>query len=177
MPEAIAVALHLLSNRPLLQRVHARAQEQVRVLLSTSMSHVEWFELQLACPMLEDERCTAYEWRPTACRTLLALDTYEHCVHGAADPNVVRVDASEVSSVTIPALLALSVELRLPLGPAPLPLALTWALIVVQHGLAELRRQLAGTPFEDELQALTYWATRMHGPEATCAVLANTQDA
>ncbi|MDX2093057.1 MAG: hypothetical protein SFX73_34765 [Kofleriaceae bacterium] len=57
-------------------------------------------------------------------------------------------------------------ELRLPLAQLPMPLALEWALIVIEHGLDALRARLAGTVFADDLRTIVFWAERLHGPNA-----------
>ncbi|MDX2093706.1 MAG: hypothetical protein SFX73_38060 [Kofleriaceae bacterium] len=135
-------------------------------LLATRTTADEWFELQLDCVLLENGRCAAYDLRPTGCRTLFALETSERCAYGADDPNVVRVNLGEVSKHSVGNLMVLAHELRLPIAQLPLPLALQWALIVVERGLDALRAHLAGTVFEDDLRTVVHWTERFHGPSA-----------
>jgi Fe-S-cluster containining protein len=42
---------------------------------------LKYFALGLACPFLEEERCTIHEIRPLRCREYLVVSPAEHCAH------------------------------------------------------------------------------------------------
>jgi Fe-S-cluster containining protein len=42
---------------------------------------LQYFALGIACPFLEDERCTIHEIRPLRCREYLVVSPAEHCSH------------------------------------------------------------------------------------------------
>jgi Fe-S-cluster containining protein len=45
----------------------------------------EYFHLQIACPLLEDESCSIYNERPITCREYLVVSPPEHCSHPTAE--------------------------------------------------------------------------------------------
>ncbi len=59
------------------------------------MAEASWpyFALAIACPFLEDERCSIHEHRPSICREYLVVSPPMHCA---------SLDAEHVRRVTIP---------------------------------------------------------------------------
>jgi Fe-S-cluster containining protein len=96
-----------------------------------------YFALHLDCPLLVDERCAAYERRPTVCREHHVTSPAENCSH----PDGQGVDRIEARLEMTPALARTAAGL---LGEAPrtipLPLALEWA----EKNSAALRQQRDG---------------------------------
>jgi hypothetical protein len=83
-----------------------------------------YYALHLDCPLLEDDRCAAYDRRPTVCREHHVTSPAENCSH-TDGRGVVRIEARPEMT---PALARTAAGL---LGEAPrtipLPLALEWA--------------------------------------------------
>ncbi|HJU04268.1 MAG TPA: YkgJ family cysteine cluster protein, partial [Nitrospiraceae bacterium] len=84
----------------------------------------EYYALRMACPFLENETCSIYEYRPSACRELLVTSAPELCQDLARNP----VQPLPVSIRMSTALALLWAELT---GTGerliPLPIALDWA--------------------------------------------------
>ena len=85
---------------------------------------LEYFVLAIACPFLEDERCTIYAERPLVCREYLVTSPEEHC----QDPT-----SSEVARLLIEGDVSQALD-RFESDPTsrgvhwvPLPLAPEWA--------------------------------------------------
>jgi Fe-S-cluster containining protein len=58
---------------------------------------LRYFALGIACPFLEEERCTIHKIRPLRCREYLVVSPAEHCAHPAS---------SDIVSVKPPVLLS-----------------------------------------------------------------------
>jgi Fe-S-cluster containining protein len=82
-----------------------------------------YFQLQLACPLLEGERCSAYNDRPLVCRRALVTSPPEFC----SDPGDNRVQLLRVPQLTVAILLMTSDAQPPQPAVVPLPLALDWA--------------------------------------------------
>ncbi len=83
-----------------------------------------YYALRLPCPFLEEERCSLYEHRPSACRELLVTSPAELCqdlVHNPVEPLPVSIRVS-----TVLGLLWAELTDHVP-RLIPLPLALEWA--------------------------------------------------
>lgn len=111
--------LETLRSTGLLDRIHANpagaaGRELVR----------DYFAARLPCPVLHDDRCSAYEARPVPCRQLLALSDPAHC----ADPLGGSVEPVPVFVNLQPALEAVS-RAVFPDAPPRMQLseALAWA--------------------------------------------------
>ena len=83
-----------------------------------------YYALRMPCPFLEDERCTIYDDRPSACRELLVTSPAELCQDLAANAVVPLPVSVRVSTV-----LGLAWADLMQAAPVliPLPLALDWA--------------------------------------------------
>ena len=57
-----------------------------------------YFELQLACPFLENEHCTIYAERPMACREYLVTSPAEHCWSPRTQPVEAAPVAANISA-------------------------------------------------------------------------------
>jgi Fe-S-cluster containining protein len=109
VPVSEIEALHLTAlvdamPEPRQSEVRARFREARRqaapVLESTDVDPAKlaaaswpYFALGIACPFLEDERCSIHEQRPSICREYLVVSPPEHCA---------QLDANQVRRVTIP---------------------------------------------------------------------------
>ncbi len=83
----------------------------------------DYFRLQIACPLLEDERCSVYDDRPLVCRRALVTSPAEYC----ADPGDNRVQLLLVPKLTAAILLMTSDEKPPRPAVVPLPFVLDWA--------------------------------------------------
>lgn len=83
-----------------------------------------YYALRLPCPFLEEEICTIYDERPTACRELLVTSPSQHCddlTENPIDPVSVPIQVSTVLGLVWQELT------KDPTRLIPLPLALEWA--------------------------------------------------
>jgi Fe-S-cluster containining protein len=125
-----AEVLRRLEVAGLLPRAGAGGERAMLAQRSGSHSAVahdlsqRYFALHLDCPLLEDERCAAYERRPTVCREHHVFSPAENC----SRPDGAGVNRVEVRLEMTAALARTMADL---LGEAPrtipLPLALEWA--------------------------------------------------
>jgi Fe-S-cluster containining protein len=83
----------------------------------------DYFKQSIACPFLEDERCSIYEDRPLVCRRVVVTSPPEFC----ADPGNDRVQLLLMPKLTTAILLVTSDEEPPQLAVVPLPFALDWA--------------------------------------------------
>jgi len=67
--------------------IASRIRESPRDLTRETMHELglEYFALGIACPFLEEERCTIHEMRPLRCREYLVVSPAEHCAHPGAE--------------------------------------------------------------------------------------------
>lgn len=102
-----------------------------------------YYALRLACPFLEEERCTIYDERPAACRELLVTSPADQCEDLIANP--VNTIPAPMRVSTILGLLwqdVTSTSTRL----IPLPLVLDWA----EDHTRENTRKWKGTQLFDQ---------------------------
>jgi len=83
---------------------------------------IDYFQLRIACPFLENDTCSIYEDRPLACREYMVTSPAAYCAH-QGDPTAV-IDA--VPGANASQALALLVDDG-GLQRMPLTLALSWA--------------------------------------------------
>ncbi len=133
LPESDRARLHERLDRTLaaLERAGLRSKLQALADTTRPMSDEEleplnraYFALRVPCPFLENERCTIYEHRPSACRDLLVTSPPEWCEDVEHHP-VQSVPVS-VRLGTALGLLWASLRQDAP-RLIPLPLALEWA--------------------------------------------------
>ncbi len=98
-----------------------------------------YFELDLACPFLENDRCSIYDERPFVCREYLVTSDPKHC--DELDARVVPVPRAAYLTYAVAAMIETLDGIR----PAaiPLPLALEWMAargdeLLTQHDGKEL---------------------------------------
>ncbi len=80
--ERFAAARQRLEQSGLLSRLQDRDRltDDEYLVLCT-----EYFALQIACPLLEDESCSIYNERPITCREYLVVSPPENCSHPTAE--------------------------------------------------------------------------------------------
>ncbi|HKU94290.1 MAG TPA: YkgJ family cysteine cluster protein [Vineibacter sp.] len=83
----------------------------------------DYFRLQIACPLLEDERCSVYDDRPLVCRRAVVTSPAAYC----ANPGDKRLQLLLVPKLTAAILLMTSDETPPRPTVVPLALALDWA--------------------------------------------------
>lgn len=163
MPEALDLYLAAEKNPLALRRVSAGADAQAQSIMRGT-SAAEWFKRGTRCVFLtEANDCSVYEHRPFACRTLMALETAEHCRPDATDPTVKRPDHADTFPYVYANMAVAAQAADLPVGVIPLPIALQWAAIVWAHGREALRRMLtrAGIPAYSHVEHTAYWVERL----------------
>lgn len=84
----------------------------------------DYYALRMPCPFLEEEVCTMYDERPSACRELLVTSPAEHCEDLIHNP-VASIPAP-VRGSTVMGLLWQELT-QSPIRLVPLPIALEWA--------------------------------------------------
>ena len=144
--ERMAAAADQLERAGLIDRLTAIA-ESGRPLSDDDMEPVnqDYYALRMPCPFLEDELCSIYDHRPSACRELLVTTPAELCEDLAHNP--VRPLPVSVRMSTALALL----WSELTGGPSKLialPIALSWA---ERHTEALTRRWLGTELLEKAL--------------------------
>lgn len=167
MVEALDLFFHAQQDPWLLRRV-AQWSDSQALLLARGLTAKGWFAQGTRCMFLTDANdCAAYEVRPFACRTFMALETAEHCRPDAADPTVKRPNSDASFRYIYLHTERAAAESDLPVGVIPLPVAMQWASIVWNEGREALRRYLerAGIPAYDPLAHAAYWATRVEREE------------
>ena len=105
VPEMVPVVEHLAARadwerrRPSLERAlnrHLAAFADVDVL--DEKQRAAFFQRQLPCVFLKDNRCEIYQVRPASCRYHLSVSPPENCALGAADSVVARVDLTKIET-------------------------------------------------------------------------------
>jgi Fe-S-cluster containining protein len=132
MPEAILLAEAVLANPAGVSEFVSRCYETLKHY--DTMNAAAFYEKQTPCVFLQDDRCSAYEQRPVACRTHFVGTPKENCALGAADPivgrydlNIVMVDAWNEGNR------GWKQRGMKPLL-APLPIAVMWAMRLLTEG-------------------------------------------
>jgi Fe-S-cluster containining protein len=103
-----------------------------------------YYELRIPCPYLENELCSIYEARPSACRELLVTSPAELCQDQIQNPVTPLPVSMRMSSILGLAWGALT---NSPPRLIPLPMALEWA---EQHE-EESRRTWPGSALLDQV--------------------------
>lgn len=172
MAEALGIAQRLLED-PHTQwgPLAARIDKQVEILMSDSPTGAEWFKRQIPCALLKDETCSVYQDRPAACRMLYAVGDPDNC---AASPDgeakkVSRPDFRAIEGQVGRNAMVLSNSVGVTWAAAPVPIALQWAILVLNQGSEALRQKLRGTPFANEEAAIAFWSNMLKTPEEDTA--------
>lgn len=96
---------------------------EARGISAEETAYARYLEAQIACPLLEKERCTIYDDRPAACRAHAVTSPPERCKDMDGDVAILDVPIDPTSILS---------QLSAALGDVPsvgmaLPLALEWA--------------------------------------------------
>jgi Fe-S-cluster containining protein len=124
---SVAEAILLLREYPLEPGVIDEARENLRV---TANDPEDWLRRKYPCPFLRDDTCQVYAVRPWICRSHFIVGNPEGCSGGTV--HVLDITSSN------PAYFKVMNELRLPWGPIPYPLALSWAQTYLAEGSASM---------------------------------------
>jgi Fe-S-cluster containining protein len=138
--------LATLSTSPLADRSLRETDDQETV----GALAADFFDLQLACPFLEDESCSIHPQRPSACRELLVTTPAENCLQiraKAARRIPVAMHVSQVLSRVAAKILGRASE------AIPLHLALDWALAHEEEGARTFDGKMLLETFFAEAQA------------------------
>ena len=103
-----------------------------------------YYALRIPCPYLEDEMCSIYEARPSACRELLVTSPAELCQDLAQNPITPLPVSMRISSILG---LVWGTLTSSPPRLIPLPMALEWA----ERHEAESRQTWSGSSLLDQV--------------------------
>ncbi len=103
-----------------------------------------YYELRIPCPYLENELCSIYEARPSACRELLVTSPAELCQDQIQNPVTPLPVSMRISSILG---LAWGTLTNSPPRLIPLPMALEWA----ERHEEESRRTWPGSALLDQV--------------------------
>jgi Fe-S-cluster containining protein len=103
-----------------------------------------YYSLRIPCPYLEDEMCSIYESRPSACRELLVTSPAELCQDMARNPVRPLPVSMRISSILG---LVWGTMTSSPPRLIPLPMALEWA----ERHKEESRRTWPGAALLDQV--------------------------
>ena len=103
-----------------------------------------YYALRISCPYLENELCSIYEARPSACRELLVTSPAELCQDMAQNPVAPLPVSMRISSILG---LAWGTLTSSPPRLIPLPIALEWA----ERHEKESRRTWPGSSLLDQI--------------------------
>lgn len=99
-----------------------------------------WFAKQVNCGLLNvDGHCTVYQCRPIACRVRLALDDAKLCENNAESGRFINPEHYFEALTRVNKLVGK--DLRIPAVLLPLPVAITFANVGFEFGLATLREK------------------------------------
>jgi Fe-S-cluster containining protein len=105
VPEMVPVVEYLSSRcdwprrRPALEReLDKQLAAFATVNILDEHERASFFQRQLPCVFLKDDRCEIYPVRPTVCRYHMVASPPENCALGAADPTTARLDMSQLES-------------------------------------------------------------------------------
>lgn len=164
--EGIAILWGILGDETLrpwfMREAYPKLREQYHAVMSEEMTGALWFEKRIPCMFLDesDNTCKIYDHRPMVCRTLIVLSDPENC-KPPGGKEIKRLNAGAVVEAQIEREMALGEKMGIPVQVVPLPVALYWALRVLFYGRKDLKEFLRGTPFEDDRQAVMYWAMKI----------------
>lgn len=141
-PEAVAILRSLRAQLPA-TKMRTIEQRIAKVAAVTQrMTESERIAADVACPLLEDEQCIAYQHRPLGCRTHTSIDA-QRCANNRANPNGERQMRAEDTVVGAHALLALVSALAAE-GAKPMLVELSIGLERALVAPAKFRRLLNG---------------------------------
>jgi len=103
-----------------------------------------YYTLRIPCPYLEDEMCSIYESRPSACRELLVTSPAELCQNFSQNPVTPLSVSMRITSILG---LIWGTLTNSPPRLIPLPLALEWA----ERHEEESRRTWPGSSLLDQV--------------------------
>ena len=134
-------------NLPTLQR-------QVEILREPDMSNVKWFDRQIPCIFLQDNKCSIYASRPLVCRAqLVVADNNDGCRHQKKPPKIKILDKSVFVKEMVDLSMSLGKEMGISWGWRPLQLALLEVWDILENGNIPL--QLS---HREEVSAMLRWA-------------------
>jgi Fe-S-cluster containining protein len=120
---SVAEAILLLQAYPLEPRMIDEYRER---LTSTQNDPEVWLRRKYPCPFLRDDACQVYAVRPWICRSHFVVGDPQACSGGTV--HVLDITSSN------PAYFATMNATRLPWGPIPYPLALSWSQTYLTSG-------------------------------------------
>lgn len=169
VPEALAMLEPLLYDpmRRLwyLNTVYPKVAKQAKMCLFDQVNVQTWFEREIACVFLKDDRCAIYENRPAACRVHMVVSDPAQCQPPRHQP-IMKVDINNWFQAAEYEAYQTEREIGLTAQIAPMPVALAWATLAIKEGTEALRRELSAHKVfsNDELAAL-WWAVRFTSRE------------
>lgn len=169
VPEALAI-LEPLLYEPVrrmwyLRSTYQRITRQAKMCLDDQVNVQTWFEKEIPCVFLKEDRCSIYEDRPAACRVHMVVSDPAQCQPPRLQP-IVKVDIHNWFEAAEYEAYQTERETGLTAQIAPMPVALAWATTAILEGPDVLRRKLGAHKVfsNDELAAL-WWAVRFTSQE------------
>jgi len=153
-------------KRPWFLSRYPKIEQQAKDCIAERINLQTWFDQEIPCVFLKEDRCSIYENRPAACRTHLVISPSEMC----APPRV-----GLISKVNIVNWLEASMyecsraarETGITEQIVPLPVAVAWAITAIEKGADALGKELQKSRiFGDDSLACLWWAVRFTQKES-----------
>jgi Fe-S-cluster containining protein len=136
--------------------LYKRCEKYANQLYSPVVTVASWFEKKIPCVFLSEGLCRTYEARPLACRTLMVMPGSDCSVYSPGG-KIQAVDARSMTKAGLREAKIVSDNLGIPIGFAPLQVAMLWAETVYYKGSDVLNKQLRGTTFANDYESLMFW--------------------
>lgn len=172
LPEAVAVAEHAFKNQNLwmndLEVLLAKLYRQTEILGDPS-SAPDDDSLGLPCVFLdqEEQTCTVYDARPSACRYHHVTSHPDAC-DPRADETPVPMDLSKFQTVAQGAAKRVARQVGTPLGLAPMAVSVLWAFKALTEGKAVLSD--SSNP-ELGVLSLKFWNEALGTPDVGSTII------
>lgn len=132
MPEALAIAEYVSQSPTLLKRTVQSCQESISKQKLSSTDH---FRENIPCAFLSDKKeCSVYEVRPMPCRHHFAITPPENCSSENTTAEVGRYDTTALDVEVLKTSLRETTRNNIPPLVAPIPVAVMWALRLLEDG-------------------------------------------
>lgn len=144
LPEALVVMEYLFREHSLiLASIEKKLWAQVESLQKTMADRAAYFERKTPCALLTAENtCLVYPVRPSTCRGYMVTSDPAQCSPDKPGAEIARIDQTDLDVYLILNLNRAVVRDAVPLGMAPFPIAMLWALRWLRGGKEKLDKSL-----------------------------------
>jgi Fe-S-cluster containining protein len=162
IPEGLAIVEHCSKDQFLWRHLELKMPElrrQLDILADTAMTREDYFNRQIPCIFLSNNRCMIYEARPTSCRTHVSVDDPEKCsVEADSKVDIAFLDLRFLDDGVAREAMRLMKQKKLPMAYGPLQSVLVLATAYYRFGESYLKDRIQNTPYKyGDLRGMASW--------------------